>query len=40
MMHQFGLLPAATVAHAGEDLILVGYLVPVGLWVNGVLSSQ
>lgn len=23
-----------------EDLILDGYLIPVGLWVNGVLSSQ
>lgn len=35
-MPQFGLLPAAT----EEDLIVVAYLVPVGLWVDGVLSSQ
>lgn len=33
-MHQFGLLPAAAA------VVLVAYLVPVGLWVNGVLSSQ
>lgn len=39
-MHQFGLLPAAAGAHAEEGLILLANLIPVGLWVNGVLSSQ
>lgn len=35
-MHHF----ESFISNVDEDLILGGYLVSVGLWVNGVLSSQ
>lgn len=36
MMHQL----SSFVSSVDKDLILGGYLVSVGLWVNRVLSSQ